>query len=159
MSKYYFTEEGFRKLKREIDDLERFIKVDCARDLATAAAHGDLRENAEYAAAKEKQALSMAKLRQLRERMTNAEVVRKADLPLDTVTLGKRVKFKQLDTEEVETYTILGEGESDIENGIISYQTPLARCLIGKKVGEVAELRMETAVTEFEILEINFFDE
>lgn len=159
MSKYYFTEEGYRKLKQEIDDLERFIKVDCARDLATAAAHGDLRENAEYAAAKEKQALSMAKLRQLRERMTNAEVVRKADLPLDTVTLGKRVKFKQLDTEEVETYTILGEGESDIENGIISYQTPLARCLIGKKVGEVAELRMETAVTEFEILEINFFDE
>ena len=158
MSNYYFTEAGFKKIKSEVDELERFIKIDIARDLGTAAAHGDLRENAEYAAAKEKQTLSMAKLRELRQRLTNAQVVQKRDFPPETVTLCKRVKIKHVDSGDVDEYTILGDGESDIEKNIISYQSPLAAALMGHKQGEIVDAELPGGIIQYEILEIAFFD-
>ena len=158
MAHFHFTEEGLRKIKEEVEELERFIRIDCARDLATAAAHGDLRENAEYAAAKEKQALAMAKLRELRDRVSNARVVRRADLPPDSVALGKRVQIKELASGEVDQYTILGEGESDVARGIISYQTPIARALMGHKKGDVVEISLPAGSRKYEILSVDFLD-
>ena len=120
MNPYYFTEKGFQKLKEEIDKLERFIKHDIAKEIGTAREHGDLKENAEYAAAKNKQANYMAKLGQLQERFSNARIIRKEDLPPDTISLGKHVKIREVGSSEVDEYTILGEGETDIDKGIIS---------------------------------------
>jgi len=157
MSHYYYTEEGFQKAKKELEELERYIKVDIAKALGTAAAHGDLRENAEYAAAKENQANSMAKMNQMRQRITRARIVTQEDFPNDTVTLCKRVKIKDVSSSEEIVYTILGEGESDIENGIISYQSPLAAGLIGSKVGEVASVELPGGNREYEILELEFY--
>ncbi len=153
-----YTEEGLRKLRKEIEELERLIKVDIPRDLQAAAAHGDLRENAEYAAAKEKQALSMSRLRELRDRVRQAEVVHKRDFPDDIVTLLKRVEIKDVDTGETETYTILGDGDTDLDDGVISYTAPIAAALIGHKKGDVVEAQLPAGTRRLEILDFEFYE-
>jgi transcription elongation factor GreA len=158
MKVYYFTENGYHKLKKEIDDLEKFLKNDIAKEIATAREHGDLRENAEYDAAKNKQANYMAKLGQLQERFMNARIIRKEDMPSDTVTLGKRVAIRDLASGQKENYTILGEGETDIDNGIISYLSPLAKALINHKKGEVVEVSLPRGAKKYEILKIEFIE-
>lgn len=155
----YFTAEGLRKVRKEIDDLERFIKIDVARDLHAAAAHGDLRENGEYAAAKERQTLSMARLKDLRERVRNAQVVTRREFPEDVVTLLKRVKIKDVASGRLEEYTILGDDDIDLDNGVISYGSPLAASLIGHKRGEVVEMTLPAGKRKIEILDIAFFEE
>ena len=158
MSQYYFTEKGYQKLKDEIDELEKFIKRDIAQEIGTAREHGDLKENAEYAAAKEKQTMYMAKLGQLQARFAGARIVRKEDLPPDTITLGKRIKIKEVGSGAHKEYTILGDGETDIENGIISYQSPLAQALISHKQGEVVDVQLPSGLKKFEVLEVEFFE-
>ncbi len=158
MAQFFFTEAGLKKLKEEIDHLEKLVKHDIAKEIAAAADHGDLKENAEYAAAKEKQAHYANKLRALQEKMSGANVVRREDLPEDSVSFGKKVKIKDVDTGREREYTILGEGESDPEQNIIAYQTPLAKALIGHKMGEVVEVQLPAGVRNFEILEVEFFD-
>ena len=158
MSSNFFTAGGLAKLRNQIKDLERLIKVDIPRDLATAAAHGDLRENAEYQAAKEKQAFSMTRLRELRERVRNPEVVRIQDFPEDIVTLLKRVRIRDVETGEEEEYIILGDGDTDLEKDIISYQSPLAASLIGHKKGEVVEAELPGGSRSLEILDFDFFE-
>jgi transcription elongation factor GreA len=157
MKQYYFTEKGYAKLKDEIDKLEKFLKTDIAKEIATAREQGDLRENAEYEAAKDKQNNYMAKLGQLQERFINARVIRKADLPQDTVTLGKVVKLLDLSSNSEIQYTILGEGETDIDKGIISYQSPLAKGLINHKADEEVEVVLPRGVKKFKILSVEFF--
>ncbi|MCK4774899.1 MAG: transcription elongation factor GreA, partial [Candidatus Krumholzibacteria bacterium] len=98
MAQYYFTEKGYEKLKEDIQKLDRFIKRVISKEIATAREHGDLSENAEYDAAKEKQANHMLKLGQLQERYANATIVRREDLPPDVVTLCKRVKIKDVES-------------------------------------------------------------
>ena len=158
MKQYYFTEKGYQKLKDEIDKLEKFIKQDISKEIAAAREHGDLRENAEYAAAKDKQALYMGKLGQLQERFAHARIVHKEELPPDIITLGKRIKIKDVNTGDERAYTILGEGETDIDKGIISYQSPLAKALISHKQGEIVDVKLPRGMKKFEILEIEFFD-
>lgn len=159
MGSHFFTAEGLKKLRAEIRELERFIKIDCAQDLQTAAAHGDLRENAEYQAAKEKQAFSMTRLRELRDRVRHAEVVSRRDFPDDIVTLLKRVRIKDLETGEEEQYTILGDGDTDLDQGIISYTSPLASCLIGHKKGDVIDAELPGGTRRFEVIDFGFFEE
>jgi transcription elongation factor GreA len=160
MGSYYLTETGYKKLKEEIERIDKFIKNDIAREIATAAAHGDLKENAEYAAAKEKQVHYAGKLRQLQERFSGANVVRREELlPADTVTFGKRVRIKNTETGAERECTILGEGETDPDNGIIAYQSPLARALIGHKQGAVVEAQLPRGLSRFEILEVDFCGE
>ena len=159
MDQYLYTAAGLKKLRKEIKELERFIKVDVARDLGTAAAHGDLRENAEYAAAKEKQAFSMTRLRELRERVRNAEVVSQRDFPEDMVTLLKRVKVKDLESGEEEEYTILGDGDTDLDGGVISYRSPLAAALIGHKKGDTVEAELPGGMRKYEVLDFDFVEE
>lgn len=152
----YFTAPGLKKLRKEIKDLERVIKVQIPQELASAAAHGDLRENAEYQAAKEKQTLSMARLKELRERVRSAEVVTPRDFPEDIVTLLKRVKIKDADSGEIEEYSIMCDGDTDLDNGIISYTAPLAAALIGAKKGDVVEAELPGDNRHLEILEFDF---
>lgn len=159
MSEFYFTEKGYQKIREEIEKLEKFIKQDIAKEIATARSYGDLKENAEYAAAKEKQAFNMGKLGQLQQRFSRARIVRKEDLPPDIVTLGKRVKIKNLDGGSVSEYTILGEGETDIDKGIISYQSPLAKALMTHKKGEVVEVQLPGGLRKFKVMEVDFIEE
>ena len=158
MSQNFFTAAGLKKIRQEITDLERLIKVDIPRDLAAAAAHGDLRENAEYQAAKEKQSFSMTRLRELRERVRGAEIVKPRDFPDDIVTLLKWVKIKDVETGEIEEYTILGSGDTDLDNGIISYESPLAGALIGHKKGDVIDAELPGGVRRLEIRDFAFIE-
>ncbi|MGH7596272.1 MAG: transcription elongation factor GreA [bacterium] len=159
MKQYYFTEAGYEKLRKEIESVERYIKNDIAKEIATAREHGDLRENAEYESAKNKQANYMAKLGLLQERFQNARIIRKSDLPDGIVTLGKVVMIKETASGQNEKYTILGDGETDIDNGIISYQSPLARALMNHKIGDVIEVKLPRGTKKYEIQEIGFYEE
>jgi len=159
MKQYYFTEGGYEKLRKEIEVLERYIKTDIAKEIGAAREHGDLRENAEYESAKLKQSNHMAKLGLLQERFQNARIIRKSDLPDGIVTLGKVVRIRDMQNGLEEKYTILGDGESDIDNGIISYQSPIAQALMNHKAGDVVEVKLPRAVKKYEILEISFYDE
>ncbi len=159
MEHYYFTEKGYRKIKDEIDKLEKFIKQDIAKEIGTAREHGDIKENAEYHAAKDKQANYMAKLGQLQQRFSRARIVRKEELAPDVVTLGKRVEIRDVDTDELKVYTILGEGETDISKGIISYQSPMAKALLSHKEGDVVEVQLPRGIKKFEVLSVVFFED
>lgn len=158
MSEFYFTEKGYQKLKDEIDKLEKFIKQDISKEIAAAREHGDLKENAEYAAAKEKQAMYMAKLGQLQQRFAKARIVRKEDLAPGIVTLGKEVKVQELATGDERKYIILGEGETDIDKGIISYQSPLAKAFLSHKRGDVVDVQLPRGLKQFKILAVDFFE-
>ncbi len=159
MKQYYFTEAGYEKLRKEIEDLERYLKNDIAKEIATAREHGDLRENAEYESAKNKQANYMAKLGLLQERFQNARIIRKSDLPDGMVTLGKVVTIVDTATGEKEKYIILGDGETDIERGIISYQSPLAQALMKHRAGDEVEIRLPRKTKKVAIAEIAFYEE
>jgi transcription elongation factor GreA len=159
MKQYYFTEAGYEKLRKEIESLERYIKNDIAKEIATAREHGDLRENAEYESAKNKQANYMAKLGLLQERFQNARIIRKSDLPDGIVTLGKVVTIQETVSKQEEKYIILGDGETDLEKAIISYQSPLAKSLMNHKTGDVVEVKLPRGVKKYAIKEIDFYED
>ncbi len=160
MARYYFTEKGYHKLKDEIVKLDKLVKRDIAKEIAAASDHGDLKENAEYLAAKEKQAHYANKLRNLQERFAGANVVRKEELfPAEAVTFGKRVKIREVNTGAERVCNILGVGETDREKGIIAYQSPLAKALIGNKQGDVVDVQLPRGVKTYEILEVEFHED
>ena len=160
MAQYYYSEKGFLKLKDEMDRVEKLVKRDIAKEIAAAAAHGDLKENAEYKAAKEKQAHYAKKLSELQERVAGANVVRREELmPADAVTFGKKVRIRDINTGAERVCTILGEGETDREKGIIAYTSPLARALIGNKLGEQVEVQLPAGQRTYEILEVEFHED
>jgi transcription elongation factor GreA len=159
MKQFYFTEAGYEKLRKEIEQLERYIKNDIAKEIATAREHGDLRENAEYESAKIKQANYMAKLGLLQERFQNARIIRKSDLPENIVTLGKVVTIVDGASGHEEVYTILGDGETDLDNGIISYQSPLARGLMNHKIGDIVEVKLPRGAKKYKITGIKFYED
>jgi transcription elongation factor GreA len=159
MKQYYFTEAGYEKLRKEIDRIEKYLKNDIAKEIATAREHGDLRENAEYESAKNKQASYMAKLGTLQERFQAARIIRKSDLPEGIVTLGKRVTILDKVTKEAERYIILGDGETDLEKNIISYQSPIAQALMKHKVGDTVEIKLPRRTKQVEIAEIAFYED
>jgi transcription elongation factor GreA len=157
MPQFFFTEKGYLRLKDEIEKLDRLLKNDIAKEIATAAAHGDLKENGEYHAAKEKQVMTAAKLRLLQERFSGANVVRKDELlPEESVTFGKRIKIRETTTGAVRECSILGDGEADPDQGIIAYNSPLASGLIGHKKGDTVEVRLPAGLRKYEILECVF---
>lgn len=157
MPQFFFTEKGYLKLKEEAEKLDRLLKNDIAKEIATAAAHGDLKENGEYHAAKEKQAMTAAKLRLLQERLSGANVVRRDELlPEESVTFGKRIKIREIKTGNERVCTILGDGEADPDQGIIAYNSPLASALIGHSQGETVEVRLPAGLRTYEILECVF---
>jgi transcription elongation factor GreA len=159
MAQFFFSESGYLKLKEEIERLDKLLKNDIAKEIATAAAHGDLKENGEYHAAKEKQAHTAARLRQLQERFSGANVVRREELlPVESVTFGKRIKIRDVNSGAERECSILGDGETDSEKGIIAYNSPLASALIGHTRGETVEVRLPVGVKTFEILEVDFCD-
>lgn len=159
MAQYFLTEKGYLELRAEIDRLDKLIKTDIAKEIATAAAHGDLKENAEYAAAKEKQQMTAGKLRQLQEKFSGANVVRKDELmPEEMVTFGKCVRIRDTETGNERVCTILGEGETDPDKGIIAYQSPLAGALIGNKQGDTVEVRLPRGLVKYEIVECQFYE-
>lgn len=148
------TREGYEKLRAELEHLENVKMPEVRQRIAAARSLGDLRENADYHAARELQGILQAKIDELRYKLARADIVDKSELPQDQVAFGSRVRFRNLDTGEEDYVHIVGPGEEDYDNNKILVSSPLAQGLLGKRVGEIAEVRVPAGLRRLEILEI-----
>lgn len=143
-----------KKLQDEITALEYELHVDLPREISKARAHGDLSENAEYHAAKERQGVVNARLGQLNARLRELSMVDMSRIPRDRVGLGSRVVVFDLDKEEQFTYNLVTSEEADVSNGKISTTSPIGRGLLSKKVGDTVKITIPGGTKELEILEL-----
>lgn len=150
------TPEGFEDLKEELEHLKKEERPKVVEAIEEARAHGDLSENAEYDAAKEKQGFVEGRIQELEAMISQAEVIDPSTLSGDRVKFGATVTIFDLDTKEEKTYQIVGNEEADIENDKISYTSPIAQALIGKEIAE--EVTIETPGGEklVEVVEVEF---
>ena len=154
MEKIPFTKGGLERLKTEFANLIKVERPDNIAAIEEARSHGDLSENAEYHAAKEKQSFLEGRMNELQDVIGRAEVVDVDVGPLDTVVFGRIVQLYNLQTDEEIAYQLLGSYESDPENGKISVSSPLGQALIGKQAGDEVKAMTPGGVLEFEIVEI-----
>lgn len=148
------TPNGYAKLKAELDQLESVDIPAATERVASARAEGDLRENAEYHGARETQGMLQAKANQLRDKLSRARIIDPSDLPKGEVVFGTTVKVKDLDLDDVETFTIVGAGEEDADAGKILVSSPLAQGLLGKKAGDTVEIQVPAGTMRFQIMEV-----
>jgi transcription elongation factor GreA len=150
------TRMGYDKIKAEVAELENVQMPEIEKRIALARAEGDLKENAEYHGARESQGLLQAKINMLKSKLAGAEIVDPATMPKDQVVFGATVKVKDLEFGDTEEFTLVGAGEEDYDVGKILVTSPLAQGLLGKKVGEKAEIEVPAGVNRFQVLEIRF---
>lgn len=152
------TRPGYDKLKEELNQMENEEMPVIEKRIAAARAEGDLSENAEYHGARESQGMLQAKINLLKDKLSRAEIVDTSTLPKDQVVFGVTVKVKDLDFGDTEEFTLVGAGEEDYDAGKILITSPLGQGLLGKKVGEKAEIEVPAGTNHFEILELRFDD-
>lgn len=152
----YFTEEGLEKLKKELHDLKTVQRPAISQQIAEARDKGDLSENAEYDAAKEAQGLLEAKIAKMEDLLSRARIMDQSKLDASKVMILSKVKVKNLKTSKDLVYTIVSEKEADLKTGRISSGSPIAKGLLGKSVGDIADIEVPAGKIQFEILEISF---
>ena len=151
----YFTEEGLKKLKDELNLLKTKGRAEIASQIAEARDKGDLSENAEYDAAKEAQGLHELKISKLEESISNARVIDESEINTDKVSILSKVKVLNLSFNKEFEYTIVSEEESDLQLGKISVQSPIGKGLLGKKKGEEVSIDVPSGELKFKILNIS----
>ncbi len=154
MSRMPITRQGYSRLREELERLKKVDRVEVVKEIQVARAHGDISENAEYHAAREKQGWIEAKIRDLETKLAESDIVDPPRGPQERVRFGVRVRLEDLDTGEEKVYEIVGPHESDVNEGRISITSPLARALLNKEVGDDVEVDAPRGVKEYEILEI-----
>jgi len=152
------TREGYDRLKADLDRMANVEMVEIAKRIATAREMGDLSENAEYHAAREDHGHLQARIDQLKDKLSRAYFIEKNNLPRDLVVFGARVKVKDLDLDEEESFEIVGPGDEDYNENKILTSSPIGQGLLGKKIGEVAEIQVPMGTLRFEVIEISFPD-
>ena len=150
----YYTEEGLKNLKAELDQLRDVERPKASQAIAEARDKGDLSENAEYDAAKEAQGLLELKIAKLEELVANARVIDESQLDTSKVLILSTVKLKNKANNAIMTYTLVEESEADLKAGKISVSSPIGRGLLGKSVGEIAEIKVPNGTLQMEIIEI-----
>jgi transcription elongation factor GreA len=156
MTKEPMTDFGFQKLSKELNDLIKVQRPETVIELDIARSHGDLKENAEYHAAKEKLAFIENRTGELNDLMTRAQVVDPSSFAHDRVRFGSTVVLEDMDSEEELVYTIVGSTESNPDKGLISYHSPLAKHLLGKEEGDEVVVKLPSGVKEYEILSVEY---
>ena len=156
MEKVPMTAEGYTRLQEELKHLKTVERPTVIRAIAEAREHGDLSENAEYHAARERQSFIEGRVLELEDRISRADVIDVQALSGDSVKFGATVKLADEDTDEESTYQIVGQDESDIKAGRLSITAPLARGLIGKSVGDVVEVTTPNGSKSYEVMDIQF---
>jgi transcription elongation factor GreA len=152
------TRIGYEKIKADLDQMEHVEKPVIQQRVANARSEGDLSENAEYHGARESLGMLQARIDLLRDKLARAALVDPSQFPKDQVTFGSTVVVRDLDLDEREEFTLVGAGEEDYDTGKILVTSPLAQGLLGKKVGERAEITVPRGVERFEIIEIRRTD-
>ncbi|MRG90603.1 transcription elongation factor GreA [Polyangium spumosum] len=150
------TPEGQARLREELERLKKIELPQVVKDISVARDHGDLSENAEYHAAKERQGLIVARISFIEQTLSRAEVIDPSKLSGSKIQFGARVKLVNVDTDEEVVYQIVGPEEADIKQNRISVSSPLARGLIGREVGEEVRVVMPAGPRTYEILEITY---
>ena len=151
----YMSKEGYDKLKAEIKHLEEIERPEVIRQIAEAREKGDLSENAEYDAAKEAQGKLESKIAQLKMTLADAKIIDTTMVQTDVVQILSKVEMKNTKTGATMTYTLVSESEANLRENKISIQTPIAQGLLGKKVGDVAQIRIPQGTIELEIVNIS----
>lgn len=152
------TQDAYNRRKAEVEELVNVVMPQIASDIALAREEGDLKENAEYHAQREKQGLTQAKINQLKSTLANAEIVKPEDVPRDRVAFGATVKVMDVDLDDEEEITLVGEGDEDYDNGRYKITSPIGKGLLGKKVGDIAEIDVPKGSLTFKILDIHYND-
>jgi transcription elongation factor GreA len=150
----YFTKQGLQNLKDELNHLKNVERPNITKEIAEARDKGDLSENAEYDAAKEAQGMLEAKIVKLETQLSQARVLDESELDTSSVHLLTKVTIKNIENDAELTYAIVPESEADLMDKKISVESPIAKGLLGKKVGEIAEIEVPTGMMKFEIIDI-----
>ena len=148
------TKTGFEKLKKELDHLLKVERPKNIKDIEEARGHGDLSENAEYHAAKERQGHLDAKKRELEHKLAHAQIIDLSKLSNEKVVFGATVTLADLESGETKKYTLVGQEEADLKTGKISVQSPVGKALIGHKVGDSVTIKTPAKTVEYEVQEI-----
>jgi len=149
------TREGYEKLKADLDRMQNLEMIEVAKRIAAARELGDLSENAEYHAAREEQGMLQARIDALKDKLARAFIVDQSSLPKDAVVFGARVRIKDLDSGEEEVYELVGPGDEDYDNNKILTTSPRGQALLGKKVGDIAEIKVPRGYLRYQIEEIS----
>ena len=150
------TKKGYENLRAELERLRKVERPKNIQDISEAREHGDLRENAEYKAAKERQQFIDTRMAELEHKLGDAHVIEVAPGPSETVVFGATVRLLELESDEEKSYTLIGQEEADLKNGSISVQSPIGRALIGHRVGDIVQVNRPAGMIEYEIKEIVF---
>ncbi|CUT04741.1 transcription elongation factor GreA [Candidatus Chrysopegis kryptomonas] len=150
----YLTREKYEELQKELRELKTKGRAEVARKIAEARAHGDISENSEYETAKQEQELLELKIQKLEETLAKARIIDVKNTPTDKVYLYSKVKLLNLDTNQEVEYTIVSSQEANSAEKKISLQSPIGKSLLGKRVGEVVEVKVPIGILRFKILEI-----
>lgn len=154
MTKEPMTEYGYQKLCAELKDLQDVQRPEVVKEIDIARSHGDLKENAEYHAAKEKQAFIESRIAELGGILANAQIIDPSQLEHKKVSFGSHVRILNLESDQETSYTIVGSLESNPQKGFISISSPIARALMGKSVGDEVSIKLPNGENDFEILEV-----
>ena len=156
IEKYPMTAEGLKKLREELESLKNSERPNVIKAIADAREHGDLSENAEYHAARERQSFIEGRIVELENKVTRAEVIDPSKLDNSKVTFGATVVLTDLETDKKNTYKIVGADEADIEKNLISISAPLCKAMINKSVGDVFEVQTPKGLKEYQVNSIDF---
>lgn len=157
MERMPMTPEGYEKLRKELQHLKSVVRPQNIKDIEEARSHGDLSENAEYSAAKEKQSIIAGQISSIEDKLGRAEVIDpKKIAATDKIVFGATVKLFDLDSDEEMIYKIVGDDETDIKLGKIGISSPIARGLIGKKEGDEATVKTPKGQRQFEIVKVEY---
>ena len=156
MSQIPMTIRGKTKLDEELKHLKSIERPKVIQEIATARAHGDLSENAEYDAAKEKQAFIEGRIKEIEDKLARAQVVDPREIRTDKIVFGATIQLKDLDTDEIKNYSIVGTDEADIKAGMISIESPVARQLLNKKEGDSVTVKVPKGEIDYEILSVKY---
>ena len=156
MEKFQITEPGYKRLKAEVENLKNVERPNIIKQIAAARELGDLKENAEYHTAKDRQGFIEAQLADLEEKLSRVEVVDVAKIVSDKILFGATVKLEDLNSGKKISYKIVSEFEANIDDGLISSGSPVARALLGKKINDEVEVITPGGVINYEILDLSF---
>jgi transcription elongation factor GreA len=156
MARIPITKKGYEALQAELERYKKIERPKNIRDIEEARAHGDISENAEFEAAKERQSHIDGRIRDLEHKLAEAQIIDTSNLSTEKVVFGATVTVKDLQGDKQQRYTLVGQDEADLKNGKISVQSPVGRALIGKRVGDILEVQTPAKVAEYEVLNICF---
>jgi len=150
----YLSQEGYDKLKLELEELKGVKRPEISKKISEARDFGDLKENAEYHAAKEAQAVLEAKIRQLEQTLSRAKILNKNDIASDKVTILSQVRLKDINRDLEVEYTLVSPQESDFKQNKISTTSPVGKALLGKQKGDIVEIRVPAGILKYEVMDL-----